>query len=91
MIDTFVKAILTRKNGEQSEIVYKRPRKSNYDNLFKICERFHIQAPDWNELNQEFEFDDSFYNGGDENQAPESLELLDNNGWAIETIIEEEE
>jgi hypothetical protein len=85
MIDTFVTAILTRENGKQSKIEYKRPRKANSDAIIKICERFHIQAPDWNEYSQEFEFDNYYYNG-DRCNEPLSLSLLDEQGYAIETV-----
>ena len=85
MIDTFSRVILTRKNGEQSKIEYKRPRKCTNDALVAICNRFKIQMPEWNELSQEFEFDDHHYYG-DKNHAPETLELLDALYFPIETV-----
>jgi len=85
MIDTFVTAILTRKNGKQSKIEYKRPRKCTNDALIAICNKFKIQSPEWNEYSQEFEFDDYFWDG-DESQAPESLELFDEQDYPIETV-----
>lgn len=90
MIDTFVTAILTRKNGKQNKIVYKKPRKLTEENIVKICSRFKIQAPTWNEYSKQFEFDDSFY-FGNPNFSPESLDLLDVDGWAIETVSDYQE
>lgn len=90
MITEFSEVILKRRNGKERKLEYKTMRKLNDELLYSICSKLRIPSPYWNHASNQFEFDDTFWNGS-EGMAPENLYFLDPSGFHIERVYSEDD
>lgn len=90
MITEFSEVILVRRNGKQRKLEYKIMRKLTDELLYSICSKLGIPSPFWNKASNQFEFDDTFWEGS-EGMTPEYLYFLDQQGFHIEKVYSEYE